>query len=220
MLPEGSTSRAIVQPHLSRTPSHTTDIQEFREAKTPDRGDSSTNATTGANEQVRASEAEPVLELESPRKETGLTALRHKLNPALKLQNTGSVARDHLASERTFLAYVRTSLAIASTGVGTSCKRLPSAVLIPICRASALVQLFTIAGSSNQALQKYARPLGATIIIIGLCTLVLGVTRYYSVQASLVRGMYPVARMSAVLVAIALSAVIIAVFAILLANRT
>jgi len=191
----------MVQPHLSRTPSHTTDIQEFREAKTPGRGDSSTNfATTGGDEQVRAPEAEPV-EDESPRKETGLTALRHKLNPALTLQNTGSVARDHLASERTFLAYVRTSLAIASTGV-------------------ALVQLFTIAGSSNQALQKYARPLGATIIIIGLCTLVLGVIRYYSVQASLVRGMYPVARMSAVLVAIALSAVIIAVFAILLANRT
>lgn len=39
-----------------------------------------------------------------------------KLN--LRLENSGSVARDHLASERTFLAYVRTSLVIASTGVG------------------------------------------------------------------------------------------------------
>lgn len=38
----------------------------------------------------------------------------------LTLENSGSVARDHLASERTFLAYVRTSLAIASTGVGQS----------------------------------------------------------------------------------------------------
>lgn len=36
----------------------------------------------------------------------------------LRLENSGSVARDHLASERTFLAYVRTSLVIASTGVG------------------------------------------------------------------------------------------------------
>jgi len=34
------------------------------------------------------------------------------------LENSGSVARDHLASERTFLAYVRTSLALASAGVG------------------------------------------------------------------------------------------------------
>lgn len=39
--------------------------------------------------------------------------------PTLTLENQGSVARDHLASERTFLAYVRTSLAIASTGVGS-----------------------------------------------------------------------------------------------------
>lgn len=37
---------------------------------------------------------------------------------SLRLENSGSVARDHLASERTFLAYMRTSLAIASSGVG------------------------------------------------------------------------------------------------------
>jgi hypothetical protein len=38
--------------------------------------------------------------------------------PVLTLVNSGSVARDHLACERTFLAYVRTSLSIASMGVG------------------------------------------------------------------------------------------------------
>lgn len=37
---------------------------------------------------------------------------------SLVLDNSGSVARDHLASERTFLAYVRTSLALSSAGVG------------------------------------------------------------------------------------------------------
>ena len=36
----------------------------------------------------------------------------------LILENSGSVARDHLASERTCLAYVRTSLTITSMGVG------------------------------------------------------------------------------------------------------
>jgi uncharacterized membrane protein YidH (DUF202 family) len=41
-----------------------------------------------------------------------------KLSPSLRLENSVSVARNHLASERTFLAYVRTSLAIASAGVG------------------------------------------------------------------------------------------------------
>ncbi|KAG8700768.1 hypothetical protein FRC08_004458 [Ceratobasidium sp. 394] len=43
---------------------------------------------------------------------------RERLNPQMVLENSGSVARDHLANERTWLAYVRTSLAIASTGVG------------------------------------------------------------------------------------------------------
>ena len=38
----------------------------------------------------------------------------------LRLENSGSVARDHLASERTFLAYMRTSLALASYGAGES----------------------------------------------------------------------------------------------------
>lgn len=53
--------------------------------------------------------------------------------PALTLENSGSVARDHLASERTFLAYVRTSLTIASTGVGTSASRpFALAVLRPV----------------------------------------------------------------------------------------
>ena len=40
--------------------------------------------------------------------------------PNLLLANTGSVARDHLASERTYLAYIRTSLGLASAGVGSS----------------------------------------------------------------------------------------------------
>jgi hypothetical protein len=52
----------------------------------------------------------------------GLTNRRKRRlpKPSITLVNEGSVARDHLASERTFLAYVRTSLAISSMGVGTS----------------------------------------------------------------------------------------------------
>lgn len=36
----------------------------------------------------------------------------------MKIVSIGTVARDHLASERTWLSYVQTSLAIASIGVG------------------------------------------------------------------------------------------------------
>jgi Domain of unknown function (DUF202) len=52
-------------------------------------------------------------------------------SPSLTLENCGSVARDHLASERTFLAYVRTSLAIASTGVG-ECELLSNLQIVQV----------------------------------------------------------------------------------------
>jgi hypothetical protein len=58
---------------------------------------------------------------QGPMHTSHLELLRAAFNPfhvRLILTNTGSVARDHLALERTFLSYVRTSLAIASAGVG------------------------------------------------------------------------------------------------------
>ncbi|GJE92650.1 DUF202 domain-containing protein [Phanerochaete sordida] len=123
-------------------------------------------------------------------------------NPALTLENSGSVARDHLASERTFLAYVRTSLTIASTGV-------------------ALVQLFTIsAATSNHSLEAYSRPIGAVVICVGLATLALGLTRYFAIQNALIDGNYPVARVSTMLLALVMMAIIVVVFGIIVGVRS
>ncbi|RDX46561.1 hypothetical protein OH76DRAFT_1355844 [Lentinus brumalis] len=119
----------------------------------------------------------------------------------LTLENSGSVARDHLASERTFLAYARTSLAIASTGV-------------------ALVQLFTLAATTtNSHVDRFARPLGAVMIGLGLFTLLVGVARYFLIQEALIRGVYPVARISPTLLSLILVLVVIVVFVIVLVAR-
>ncbi|KAL7279777.1 hypothetical protein ACG7TL_006184 [Trametes sanguinea] len=116
----------------------------------------------------------------------------------LTLENSGSVARDHLASERTFLAYARTSLTIASTGV-------------------ALVQLFTLsAATTHKDMERFARPLGAVMIILGLFTLAVGVVRYFMVQDALIRGVYPVARISTTVLSFVMVALIIVVFVIIL----
>jgi uncharacterized membrane protein YidH (DUF202 family) len=60
---------------------------------------------------------------------------------ALILTNSGSVARDHLALERTFLAYVRTSLVTASTGVGELCEKF--AVILTTIVMIAVFLLFS-----------------------------------------------------------------------------
>ncbi|KAL0960857.1 hypothetical protein HGRIS_005873 [Hohenbuehelia grisea] len=141
---------------------------------------------------------------------TGQTIRRFE--PAFVLENSGSVARDHLASERTFLAYMRTSLAIASTGV-------------------ALVQLFSIAVHAaddnglaispvTRRIQAFARPLGATTVIFGMLVLVIGVTRYFTVQIALTKGMFPVARITITGTAIGLAVLISIVFGILVAERS
>jgi len=137
----------------------------------------------------------------------------HKISPSLILENSGSVARDHLASERTFLAYVRTSLAIASTGV-------------------ALVQLFTISASTTgsqplssamlsrqKRIQVFARPLGATTVILGLFVLLLGLARYFMIQTALTKGKFPVARVSMAFISVILSILVVAVFGILVELR-
>lgn len=125
---------------------------------------------------------------------------------ALTIENNGSVARDHLASERTFLAYVRTSLALASAGV-------------------ALVQLFSVTRASSSPsvaafnMNTYARPLGATAILLGLMVLFIGVARFFSIQNKLIEGMFPVSRLFTVGTALSITTLIAVVFALLVAER-
>ncbi|KAF5347517.1 hypothetical protein D9758_014512 [Tetrapyrgos nigripes] len=140
-------------------------------------------------------------------------------NPQLILENSGSVARDHLASERTFLAYARTSLAIASTGV-------------------ALVQLFTISmqssgggggngnGNGNltttvfaKRIQVYAKPLGSAAVCFGILVLGIGTLRYFRIQSALTQGKFPVARVTIAGMAFILGVIVIVVFVILVSGR-
>ncbi|KAF8869081.1 hypothetical protein BD779DRAFT_1458407 [Infundibulicybe gibba] len=126
-----------------------------------------------------------------------LVPLSRRIRPSLVLENSGSVARDHLASERTFLAYVRTSLAIASTGVG-------DAAVFP--------------SQTAKRLQLFARPLGATTIMFGILVLSMGAARYFSVQNALTKGVFPVSRVGIMGITLSLATIVIIVFAILVSD--
>ncbi|KAK6988633.1 hypothetical protein R3P38DRAFT_3443444 [Favolaschia claudopus] len=133
----------------------------------------------------------------------------HSFPISLVLENSGSVARDHLASERTFLAYMRTSLAVAFAAV-------------------ALVQLLTMSGTEKPnlhgtetetespliKLQSYTRPLAAASLILALFVLILGVYRYFTIQLALTQGKFLATRIPIGVIAFFIGGIICVVFAL------
>jgi len=122
--------------------------------------------------------------------------------PSLVLKNSGSVARDHVAAERTFLAYVRTSLVIVTTAV-------------------ALVQLLTTASNpgSIERARRFVRPLGAALVIVGLGVLAVGVRRYFVIQTALTKGLFPATQRGAAGITIVVALLVVVVFAFLVLER-
>ncbi len=99
-----------------------------------------------------------------------------------EIENSGSQARDHLANERTFLAWVRTSLAFVGLGV----------VIAKVGERTFETTLLSI-----------------TLLVGGLVASTYSLLRYRRVTNALVAGRYRVARngpIAMVAIAVVLSA--------------
>jgi uncharacterized membrane protein YidH (DUF202 family) len=146
------------------------------------------------------------------------------------LENKGSVARDHLALERTFLAWLRTSLAFASIGIAvTQLFRLNLAISQNQLSADSTVpsvflpqdhygrpSVIPFAGNGNR-LRHLGKPLGATFIGIAILVLVIGFHRYFESQYWVVRGKFPASRGGVALIAFVSGSVMIASLVVILA---
>jgi len=92
------------------------------------------------------------------------------------VENRDSTARDHLANERTYLAWVRTALGLV--GLGVLLERLEAGV------------------------DAMAVTAGVVLISFGGLSLIYAVTRYLWVAKNLERGMFPVAIRGPVVIAL------------------
>lgn len=110
-----------------------------------------------------------------------------------------------MSAERTFLAWLRTSLSFASIGI-------------------AITQLFRLNTTINKdsptheqlKLRHVGRPLGATFLAVGILTLLVGFHRYFESQHYVIQGKFPASRGSVIIMAFCSAALIIASFVVVL----
>ena len=93
------------------------------------------------------------------------------------VDNTGSTARDHLANERTFLAWVRTGLGLV--GLGVVLERL------------------------GVGTERFAVLAGLSLILFGGLSLIYALGRYLWVARHLEQGTFPVAKRGPMIIAFA-----------------
>ncbi|CAO1623598.1 unnamed protein product [Sympodiomycopsis kandeliae] len=148
-----------------------------------------------------------------------------------ELDNTGSTARDHCANERTFLAWLRTSLTLVSFGIALAqFFRLPTSDS-PSTPPGASPENqniahtasiwngigFTITASNGTDLTYLAKPLGSSIVLLGILTLVFGARRYFQVQEQLIRGRFESSRSEVFVIVTLVAALLIAVLSVIIA---
>ncbi|CAG8658587.1 2202_t:CDS:2 [Acaulospora morrowiae] len=138
---------------------------------------------------------------ERPIPETWLKRKCKEWDPSLVLANTASVARDHLANERTFLAWLRTSLSFIGIGV-------------------AITQLFRLTDSRSNDFSNIGKPLGIVFIILGIVFLLFGLSRYFHSQNMMTQGQFPASRGAVVIGAILTILALLSCFIIIIIIET
>ncbi|OAA68621.1 hypothetical protein SPI_00816 [Niveomyces insectorum RCEF 264] len=143
---------------------------------------------------------------------------------SIELENKGSVARDHLALERTYLAWLRTSLAFASIGIAvTQLFRLntlsPTGDSAPGGDNKNNHNGEDASNDHHSTLRQVGRPLGTTFLGISILILFLGYHRYYQSQQWILKGKFPASRGTILLVSlVALALMVVSLVVVVVVN--
>ncbi|KAI7903546.1 uncharacterized protein BX663DRAFT_506834 [Cokeromyces recurvatus] len=125
-----------------------------------------------------------------------LFSIYSNYSSSILLENKGNTARDHLANERTYLAWFRTSLTLITFSIG-------------------MIQLYHNNNSSNQ---KFIKTLGLISMLFSILFLYFGYVRYFHVQWALQQGAFPASRGIIVLSSFCILFIFISILTIMLLN--
>lgn len=128
------------------------------------------------------------------------------------LDNKGSVARDHLANERTFLAWVRTAMGFAAFSVAFLLfYRLEHRVVVEGDPNTVSTLPSSMRHDYNKLhnMLKYTRSLSLVCAVVSIVTVVLGLMRYVHVQYTMITGNFPATRLPILLLVVVTMAMLI-----------
>ncbi|CAO3691439.1 unnamed protein product [Rhizopus stolonifer] len=127
---------------------------------------------------------------------SGLGRFYSRFSTSYLLENKSATARDHLANERTFLAWLRTSLSLITVGV-------------------AITQLYNLSPESSGQ-SKAGKSIGAAFVVFSILFLYFANTRYFHTQTALTKGHFPASRGAVLIGSTCILAVLIAMFVVIL----
>lgn len=121
-------------------------------------------------------------------------------------KNTGSVARDHLALERTFLAWLRTGLGFIALGIAIErFSQLDLEALLEHVRPPDKIGTNRNTSASHDKSREHLLP--ATLLTAGSGSIAYGTSRYFSTMRILEQGLYKPAYHGAAILSVAVAGV-------------